>query len=402
MSINVAMTPISIAVSGQALLHDALDLTVHGADAVRTLIRDADAAFVNLEASIETEGAWPTKTKALHLTTPAGVASLRDLGFDALTHANNHAFDLGPPGIERTRSVVEKTGMKLVGSGSCLQRAAEPAIIQTRTGLVAVLSVDLGPQPDIVYASESRPGINPLRVRRKVSVPRQHYDVLKTLVAKLGDDKREAARAAIGYRGSVPDQEGYLEVFGMKVFEGQKIEAQFEADPADWASFESTLAAARVRADIVAIALHNHHWDPDWGRTPSWVTELSHRLIEHGADLIVGTGSPVLQGISFHRGKPILAGLGNLIFHTRRIETYDRQGVDVWTGAVCRCAFDKRASDVAKVEILPIAVGRSQSRENERAPAPTPLREADAKRVLDFMTAGLSNENRARVVLVQT
>jgi poly-gamma-glutamate capsule biosynthesis protein CapA/YwtB (metallophosphatase superfamily) len=37
--------------------------------------------------------------------------------FHAVTHANNHAFDLGPPGIASTRAAVEAAGLKLAGSG---------------------------------------------------------------------------------------------------------------------------------------------------------------------------------------------------------------------------------------------------------------------------------------------
>ncbi|NIX78274.1 CapA family protein [Microvirga terricola] len=388
------MTKISVAVAGQALLHGPIDGA--GAGALRDILQQADAAFVNLEATLETEGAWPTKTKTLHLTNAGGIASLKALGFDALAHANNHAFDLGPPGIARTRSVVESAGLQLIGSGMSRDEAAKPAFIQGRAGTVAVLAVDLGPQPDIVYASADRAGINPLRMRRHVAVPPAQHAMLRELVAALGDDKREAARAAVGYR---VDHAKDLEVFGTEVAEGAHIESGFAADPADFAAFDLALTAARAQADIVAVAIHNHHWDPNWKQMPAWVADLSRRLIDRGADLIAGTGAPVLQGISFYKGKPILAGLGNLIFHTRRSETYDRQGVDVWTGAACRCVFDT-AENGARVEILPVAVGRPARQVGEVAPAPVPLEGEAARHVFDAMTADLLEEDRARVVLI--
>ena len=114
--------------------------------------------------------------------------------------------------------------------------------------------------------------------------------------------------------------------------------------------------------------------------------------------MIVGTGAPVLQGVAFHRGKPILAGLGNFIFHTHRGETYDRQGVDVWTGAVCRCVFDVVERTCTRLEIFPVAVGRAASEPGAPAPAPTPLEEPHARRVFDGMTGNLNAGDRARVV----
>jgi poly-gamma-glutamate capsule biosynthesis protein CapA/YwtB (metallophosphatase superfamily) len=393
------MASISVAVAGQALLHGALDLTAPDARQIESLLKRTDAAFVNLEASLETEGAWPTKSKTLHLTSAEGIASLKAMGFDALTHANNHAFDLGPPGMASTRSAVEAIGLRLAGSGTDRHQAARPALVETPVGTIAVLSVDLGPQPDIVYASSERAGINPLRVRRKVCVPAQEYTLLRAIVAGLGDDRREAARAAVGYRASDPKTAQGLELFGTEVIEGSQIESRFEADPDDLAAFESTLAKARSQADIVAVAIHNHHWDPDWSRTPAWIMDLSRDLVDRGADLIVGTGAPVLQGIGFHQGKPILAGLGNLIFHTRRSETYDRQGVDVWTGAICRCVFDVNDHHCLQVGILPFSVGRPSSSSN--APAPAPLMDAAALRVFEAMTADLSDEDRSKVVRIE-
>ena len=87
-------------------------------------------------------------------------------------------------------------------------------------------------------------------------------------------------------------------------------------------------------------------------RRRAWFTALARDLIDHGADIIAGTGAPVLQPISFHRGRPILAGLGNLVFHTHRAERYDAQSIDVWTGAICLCRFDGQRL-AAGVDIVP-------------------------------------------------
>jgi poly-gamma-glutamate synthesis protein (capsule biosynthesis protein) len=390
-----------ICVSGQALVHGALDLSTPGFTNVADVLHESDIALANLEATVAVDGAWPTKTKTLHLTGEDGIGSLRAMGFDVLTHANNHAFDLGPAGIAGTRAAVERAGLRLVGSGADQAQAARAALMRVPAGTVAVLSVDLGPQPEIVYASKERAGINALRVRRTVVVPPSEHAILREIVERLGDDRREAARAAVGHRAGLPRDPAALEVFGTRVLAGAGFENRFEPDREDRARLHSALEEAGAEADLIVVALHSHHWDSDWTQTPHWTTKLARHLIDRGADLIVGTGAPVLQGMSFHRGKPILAGLGNFIFHTNRGEIYDREDVDVWTGVVCRCGFDASSRSCRSIEVLPVAVGRPSAEPDRPAPAPVPLRGEAARRAFQRLTEGLSEQDRSRVVLLE-
>ena len=201
------MTSISISVCGQALLHGALDLVSPVAAGVGDVLRTSDASLANLEATVAAVGAWPTKTKTLHLTDIRGITSLRALGFDVLTHANNHAFDLGPPGITETRAAVERAGMRLAGSGVNRAAAARAAQIETPHGKVAVLSADLGPsrkscmRPTIAAAS------TPFACNAKRSCRHQLTTCcassLKAL-AMIGG----GGRAAVGYRGEPVDPAG--------------------------------------------------------------------------------------------------------------------------------------------------------------------------------------------------
>jgi poly-gamma-glutamate synthesis protein (capsule biosynthesis protein) len=205
---------LTVAVTGQILIHDPLDLSGEGQRAVREFLKTADIVFGNLEATVETAGAWPTKTKTLHLASPDAIASIRDLGFHAVTHANNHAFDLGPPGIASTRAAVEHAGLKITGSGANIAEASSPAIIAGPEKTLAIFSVDLGPYPDINVASADRAGIASLRMKRIVRVPQADYETLQRIVCSLGDDKRAAARTAVGYDiGEQPE----LEIFGTAV-----------------------------------------------------------------------------------------------------------------------------------------------------------------------------------------
>ena len=99
--------PLTVAITGQILVHGPLDLSGEGQRRVMDFLK-ADVAFGNLEATVETAGSWPTKTKTLHLASPEALDSVRALGFHAVSHANNHAFDLGPPGIASTRAAARR------------------------------------------------------------------------------------------------------------------------------------------------------------------------------------------------------------------------------------------------------------------------------------------------------
>lgn len=384
--------PLTVAVTGQILIHGCLDLSGEGQHAVIDFLK-ADVAFGNLEATVETEGAWPTKTKTLHLASPKALFSVRDLGFHAVTHANNHAFDLGPPGIYSTRTAAEAAGLLLAGSGANLDAAAAPVLVASAGGQgksLAIFSVDLGPQPDINYASADRAGIAPLRMKRAVALPPAEFETLQRIVKTLGDDKRGAARAAVGY--DVGKQPG-LEAFGTQIVPGQTIDAHWIADEQDMQRLVDGIDAAKAIGDLVAVAIHGHHWDSNWKEPPGWLMDLCRSLIDDGADLILGTGAPVMQPIAFHRGKAIIPGLGNFVFHTRRPATYDEKGVDVWRSAAIRLTLADDGT-CEKLELLPIAVGRPS---DDTPLGPVPLTGADAGEIRQRAVSGLSETEKAIV-----
>lgn len=382
---------ITIATGGQLLVHGPLDTGTRAEPLRRAL--GAAAAFSNFEACIETAGAWPTKTKTLHLAGHGAVECLRALGLGAVTHANNHAFDLGPPGLARTRDAALAAGLGFAGSGATLDEAWAPARVHCGGRTIAVIACDLGPQPDIVYAGPARPGIARLATQRVVTVPQALYPTLAGFEEALGDRRRAAARAAVGYQQAGPS-DGF-DLFGTRIVSGGALADTRRPDPADMAQASRAIAAAKAAgASLVVLCLHAHHWDPDWTVTPAWLTALSQGLIDAGADMVVGHGAPVLQGVSFHAGKPILAGLGNLVFHTRRGDTYRREKVDVFRGAVIRARFSQGGT-FERLSVLPVAVPEEAA--EGPSPPPVPLGDDDAGAIMERLTHGLDEAERALV-----
>jgi poly-gamma-glutamate synthesis protein (capsule biosynthesis protein) len=87
----------------------------------------------------------------------------------------------------------------------------------------------------------------------------------------------------------------------------------------DDALFLQAVATAAENADFT-IAI------PHWGTENSTVLEeeqvsLAHRLIEAGADAVVGSHPHILQGMEFYQGKLIAYSLGNFWFNWETTET---------------------------------------------------------------------------------
>jgi poly-gamma-glutamate capsule biosynthesis protein CapA/YwtB (metallophosphatase superfamily) len=379
----------TLALSGQALLHGPLQQTDD--NAVRELLR-ADIALCNLEASVASDAGWPTKTKTLHLATPAALDSLRALGFNSLAHANNHAFDLGPPGILATHAAAKAAGLSIAGSGLSIAEAIRPSLLPIGAARqAAIFALDLGPQPDIVYAAANRAGIAPLRMQRRIALPPERLQALREIVAQLGDDRRLAARQAVGYSASAAE-EG-LEAFGQRFVSGAAVQAHWQAEPADFEQLAQSMAAARAAGHFIVLCLHNHHWEPEWHLTPAWFPALARQLIAAGADVILGTGAPVLQPAQIIDGKPVFSGLGNFAFHTRRSQSYADNKLDVWRSVVLRLQIDDR-DRCSAIELLPIAVGRP-AEEGGHAQAPTALSGSAAAEILQRFSANLDDAGRA-------
>jgi poly-gamma-glutamate synthesis protein (capsule biosynthesis protein) len=72
-----------------------------------------------------------------------------------------------------------------------------------------------------------------------------------------------------------------------------------------------SLAEARAGADFVVLALH---WGPNMRDRPTRdFRRFAHAAIDAGADIVWGHSAHVVQGIEFHKGRPILYDTGELV-----------------------------------------------------------------------------------------
>lgn len=110
------------------------------APGLRERVERADLAVVNLEAPIDPdcepiEKSGPAKASA------AGTAgTLKDIGVDAVTLANNHTMDYGEAGLRRTLRQCAKRDIATCGAGETRSAAMEPLRADLDGTSVAVFS----------------------------------------------------------------------------------------------------------------------------------------------------------------------------------------------------------------------------------------------------------------------
>jgi poly-gamma-glutamate capsule biosynthesis protein CapA/YwtB (metallophosphatase superfamily) len=86
------------------------------------------------------------------------------------------------------------------------------------------------------------------------------------------------------------------------------------AETYDYRRPVAAIEKAKEQADIVVVLVH---WGLEKKTIPEqYQTELGHRYIDAGADLVIGSHPHVLQGIESYKGKWIAYSLGNFIFTT--------------------------------------------------------------------------------------
>ncbi len=89
---------------------------------------------------------------------PRAAVALREVGFRAVTLANNHALDRGSEGLSDTTRYLREVGIQAVGAGLDDDEAARPLLIDTPHGWIAVVA--LGPTgPNSPTAGPGKPGV---------------------------------------------------------------------------------------------------------------------------------------------------------------------------------------------------------------------------------------------------
>jgi poly-gamma-glutamate synthesis protein (capsule biosynthesis protein) len=237
---------------------------------VAPLIRKADLALCNLEIALTDKGR-PVRGKGITKRgAPEAIAALRDAAFDAVNMANNHVLDYGEDALLDTLARIDAAGLPRFGAGRDAAEAAAPVLLE-RNGLRVGLLGYTSTLPQGFAATENSPGVNALRA---------------------GTAYRQS-RNPEEYPGSAPVVDTWAVAEDL---------ARMTAD------------IRRLKAETDAVLVYQH-----WGASMTesvlaFQREIGKAAIEAGAAGVFGGHQHVISAIEFHRGCPIVHGMGNLLF----------------------------------------------------------------------------------------
>ena len=287
-----------VALVGQALIKTDICAAAPAAfEQARAYLKGVDVAFTNLEVAILSPGRPLTPRSATAVPAPPVVIDcLKSMGFNMLSLANNHAFDLQRDGIAAAIEEVRKRGLAHAGPGADADAAAAAGFLDTPKGKVALVAMATGASqlvPD-TWAAPGRAGVNYLE---RLPDGRPNPEHKRRILAAV----RTAARAS----------------------------------------------------KLVIAYHHNHYWGEAAGsglppdrekrigrfETLPWAVDWARELIDAGASIYVAHGDPSLHGVEIYKGKLILHGLGNFIFQS--VGGNDRYGPLAYMSVVATAEFSE-------------------------------------------------------------
>ena len=288
------------------------------------IIREADAAFTNLELSVfrlrefkgypqaESGGSWL-------LGSPEVLEDLKWAGFDLFNRANNHTTDYGVEGMMETDRILDSLGLVHAGSGMTLGEASQPQYLETSKGRIALIGLATTFTPmsrasDARPETKGRPGLNALRVERTYQLDAERMAELRRLVTATGGRLPEKEDAAVRFLGNT-----FLPGRETKVIE--------KANAIDEDRILRSIRHAARQADFVIVTSHSHEPSNEALEPPAFLVEFVKKCVDAGADTYIVHGPHQLRGIEVYKGKPIFYSLGNFIFEN---ETNDYMPSDIY------------------------------------------------------------------------
>ena len=295
-----AADEIVIAAVGDMMINDPVsNRALPEAQALYQVIGDADVAFGNCEGTLASRGVL--RGGLPQTARPEILDDFKTSGFDMLSIANNHAFDLGEVGLLQEIEEAKKRGLTVAGAGRNLDEATTAGITTVKGQRVGLLA--------FLCAAEDF----------------QRPDVMAEFRAEAG---KSGVGLIIGERVSVP---------------GSPIPLMLPR-ASDMRTMTEAVRRARAQVDVLMVSFHQH-WNVDLppasdrpqrvqappphtivpaqlGNARNQVAEgrklICRSAIDAGADLVVGHGPHVLNGVEMYKGKPILYSLGHFYMQILR------------------------------------------------------------------------------------
>ena len=364
------------------------------------VLRAADVSIVNLEMLFhDYESSWQFTGGTYTRSDPRNLDELKWMGIDAVTTANNHAYDFSEGGFLATLRHCKELDLLQAGGGQNIDEARAPAYVDSGRGRVAVLSASstfseqsrAGPgRPDF----PGKPGVNALRHGTAHYVDRDVFDALTKANRALGYEAQQEAARAFAFSGlsEAIDRETEVRFMGGRFLLGEEFLVKTLANQDDLTGIGNWIRGARKQADWLVYGAHSHEsgstgeFHGGSRLSPSdFLIDFAHWTIDQGCALFAGHGPHFLRGIEIYKNRPIFYSLGNFIFQNESVlwvpdEAYRRFGLDYdqtpgdyldtrsgggsrafagdpvfWQSVVGVC--DYQAGDLKEIRLYPIDMG---------------------------------------------
>ena len=294
---------LSLTLTGQSMIRSDVRAAAPAAVPVIQSLLKGDVIFTNFETTIFDARKGQKRTDGRFVSPPEALESLKTFGFNVVSLANNHSFDLKVAGIDNVLEQTARLQMVHAGVGKNVADAVAPGYLKTPKGTVALIATASGLVAEGGSATAGRPGVNELRVE-----------------------------------GGQPNAEDSRRIL-------------------------DSIREARKHADLVIVYQHNHVFAkkfetimreelPERLAPPDWMKQWTHAEIDAGADLIVMHGAPLLHGIEIYQGHAIFFDLGNFIFQVPPPDTLLDEPI-LWESVVAYVDFQGR--ELKSIRLRPIA-----------------------------------------------
>ena len=314
--------------AGDALIGRRIQPDFAGYDELRPYIESADAAFFNLETTLNEEGECPSAQQSggTYLrVTPKVLPDLEAFGFNMTTFNNNHAFDFSQEGFLSTLDALEESDLVHAGCGRTLGEAAKARYLETSAGRVALISVNTTFTPDMMAGEQTarvpgRAGINGIRIDSYVRVTEREMAFVREIADKTGINVTRNTSIKEGYYKPLEASEAMLGA-NLKFKLGDTCEYVMECNANDVAQIKRSIYEAKLCSDYIIVSVHSHQLTGDAKETPpQFLVDLAHTCIDAGANAIIGHGPHLLRPIEVYKNSPIFYSLGDFILQLYNIE----------------------------------------------------------------------------------
>jgi poly-gamma-glutamate synthesis protein (capsule biosynthesis protein) len=409
--------PFVVATVGDIIMPQPLERSGPSFTALTEVIRKADVGFANMESSLVDFAAFPGPFAGTIAPLTVG-DSIKAMGIDLVSRANNHALDGGVAGMVSTDTALDRLGIVHAGSGDNLQEARAAKFLETGKGRVALVSMfsieDIGMFGPGYVRTEATPrvgsigggsGIAPLHLTTFSVVSPAQLSELKTIAGAVYGERKGASAPAIDGHGE------RFRFFGQWYEAGSDPGAlRYEINPGDKRAVLDSIRNGKVQSDFLIATIHSHQAtrfcgscafegvqgkkEPSEHYPPDFLVALAHAAIDEGADMFVTHGVHALAGVEIYKGRPIFYGLSNFVFqfglqfgsgydalenHRKRAELEDPESQEA---VLATSRFE--GGKLVEVRLYPVDLGGAR-RPISQMGIPLVPAAPDARRILEKM-----------------